>query len=951
MKSLVNLSLNGLQDEQRYRNVNLVKNPFFGHNLQDPTQIYGWVLTNGSKANSTPQSATINLNPGGGRLEQIEADQSFSYPGAGLGVNAYTIALFYKPASATAEWITVTLLDGDTNPSKNFLLNTTPTETDGYILDAQSFSIASTNAFKVRIDAPSVTAVSIKGIAIGPGEVSPRYLLPRFATDADLNKIDSSLATLDSGKEPLHPMGTVTQYWRGDKTWQTLNFDALQTHPTTWSGYGLPYLDADIKQHLLVGSAGGIAPLGSDTKISTIYLPDAVLGAMNYQGVWNATTNSPALASGVGTKGWYYKVATAGTTSIDGNANWTVGDLIVFDGVKWDQIQGGSSDVLSVNGQTGTVNLTTANISENGNLYFTNARAIGATLSGFTPTSGSVTASDTILQAIQKLDYNVNHITAGVTSVNTFTGAVSLSTTDIPEGSNLYFTNARAIDATLSGFSEAPGTVTAMDSVLTAIEKLSYSANHLSAGNSYSYYQKTNVGNPPGYFDMTFNGGDASNFIGYYFRVTNGNLVCIHPCVILLIVKASIGNSPVGTDQILKLTASLDGSVIDEDYWRIHGDVPGGTFILPAQTSISLVRNIALNQVLKLTAEVSGNGPDNWANTYSSISVIVLPSVVLPSYQPPPPTSATITPNPAYAQVGQTVTFTVTSDGDTLSYQWSRNGSNIAGATNASYTTGVLTAGNNGDNYSCHIYNSSGFVDVSSSLQVTAAGAPTIVTQPQDYEGLIGDTVQLDIVATGATSWQWQRSSTLTGTYTNLTDGASYSGTTTASLIDNGNIGFFRCIVSNSYGSVTSNSAKVVLLNDGGTCPAAYTLIDTPLGQMRADQLTLGSLVYGYEVDTMTRGIYPVTGLRSEMSEVWTLETTDGRKVDFTPGHEFFTQRGFVGMRDLVIGDTILGDEPGEFKSRTLVGEQVPIIKVEIGTAHTMITSGLLSHNSPISPS
>ena len=44
-----------------------------------------------------------------------------------------------------------------------------------------------------------------------------------------------------------------------------------------------------------------------------------VSGAMVYMGVWDATANSPALVSGVGVKGNYYKVGTAGTTSIDGS--------------------------------------------------------------------------------------------------------------------------------------------------------------------------------------------------------------------------------------------------------------------------------------------------------------------------------------------------------------------------------------------------------------------------------------------------------------------------------------------------------------------------------------------------------------------------------------------------------------------------------------------------------
>lgn len=61
-------------------------------------------------------------------------------------------------------------------------------------------------------------------------------------------------------------------------------------------------------------------------------------GSMIYQGSWNAATNSPTLASGTGTKGYYYVVSTAGTTSIDGIAVWSAGDMIVFNGAAWEKI-------------------------------------------------------------------------------------------------------------------------------------------------------------------------------------------------------------------------------------------------------------------------------------------------------------------------------------------------------------------------------------------------------------------------------------------------------------------------------------------------------------------------------------------------------------------------------------------------------------------------------------
>jgi hypothetical protein len=105
------------------------------------------------------------------------------------------------------------------------------------------------------------------------------------------------------------------------------------------------------------GVASGYAGLDGTGKVPTAQLPAAVLGAVNYQGTWNASTNSPALVSSTGTKGYFYKVSVAGTTSIDGIAVWNVGDSIVFDGVTWDKIDGITNDVLSVAGKTGVITL------------------------------------------------------------------------------------------------------------------------------------------------------------------------------------------------------------------------------------------------------------------------------------------------------------------------------------------------------------------------------------------------------------------------------------------------------------------------------------------------------------------------------------------------------------------------------------------------------------------
>jgi hypothetical protein len=91
----------------------------------------------------------------------------------------------------------------------------------------------------------------------------------------------------------------------------------------------------------------------------------------------------------------------------DTSTEWV---LVANDGSNlsdWIQMPTGVSPVSSVNGQTGSITLGTGNIAESsGNLYFTAARALSAALTNFTAGIGTVTASDSILSAIQKLVAN-----------------------------------------------------------------------------------------------------------------------------------------------------------------------------------------------------------------------------------------------------------------------------------------------------------------------------------------------------------------------------------------------------------------------------------------------------------------------------------------------------------------------------------------------------------------
>jgi hypothetical protein len=127
------------------------------------------------------------------------------------------------------------------------------------------------------------------------------------------------------------------------------------------------------------GAALGVATLDSNGKVPTTQIP--MQGDLNYQGTWNASTNTPTLTSSTGTQGYYYVVNVAGTTNLDGITDWQVGDWAIYNGTVWQKVDN-TDAVSSVNGQTGAVVLTTTNIGEGTNLYYTDARARASVSAG-----------------------------------------------------------------------------------------------------------------------------------------------------------------------------------------------------------------------------------------------------------------------------------------------------------------------------------------------------------------------------------------------------------------------------------------------------------------------------------------------------------------------------------------------------------------------------------------
>jgi hypothetical protein len=134
--------------------------------------------------------------------------------------------------------------------------------------------------------------------------------------------------------------------------------------------------------------------------------------------------------------------------------------------LTWTTPSGGGA-VTSVNGAAGIVLLTTDDVDEGStNLYATNARTIGATLTGFSAGANTaLAATDTVLGAFQKVQGQITArepaITAGTTS-QYLRGDKSLAT---------FATDVRA--AVLTGLSTATNSAAlATDTILVGIGKL-----------------------------------------------------------------------------------------------------------------------------------------------------------------------------------------------------------------------------------------------------------------------------------------------------------------------------------------------------------------------------------------------------------------------------------------------------------------------------------------------
>lgn len=171
-------------------------------------------------------------------------------------------------------------------------------------------------------------------LTIGTGLTGTSY----NGSSAVTINIDSTVVTLTGSQALSNKTGLISQ-WTNDSNYITLA-SALT---------GLSVSGGTITNANTVLSAFGAL----QNQINNL------LGGVTFISTYNATTNTPTLIDGTGTKGHYYVVNVAGNQDFgSGSIDFNIGDWVIYNGTIWQKVDN-TDAVTSVNGAIGSVVITT----------------------------------------------------------------------------------------------------------------------------------------------------------------------------------------------------------------------------------------------------------------------------------------------------------------------------------------------------------------------------------------------------------------------------------------------------------------------------------------------------------------------------------------------------------------------------------------------------------------
>ncbi|HVU17052.1 MAG TPA: immunoglobulin domain-containing protein [Candidatus Didemnitutus sp.] len=300
----------------------------------------------------------------------------------------------------------------------------------------------------------------------------------------------------------------------------------------------------------------------------------------------------------------------------------------------------------------------------------------------------------------------------------------------------------------------------------------------------------------------------------------------------------------------------------------------------------------------------------------SGVSASATVTVTVPNVAP------TISTQPASQTVvmGQAATFSVVATGTPApTYQWRLNGTNISGATSASYSISSAQAANVGT-YTVVVTNVAGSV-TSSGATLTVNSAPVFTTQPVGQTVNAGSAVTFSAAATGtpAPTYQWKKNGT-------AISGATASSYTISSA-QSTDAASYTVVATNSVGSATSATATLTVkatLPVISTQPFSQTL--TAGGQVTffVTASSSSSMTYqwyknGSRISKATTATYSISSTATSDSGTYTVVVTNSSGSvtstgavltvrSATPPAVYRVDFNGDGKSDVLLQDTVTGE-------------------------------------------
>ena len=324
----------------------------------------------------------------------------------------------------------------------------------------------------VGVQADTITGGSDTFIVFRNGEA---YQIPLSLLSANslANLGDVFISNLEDGNTLIY--NAVAERWENQNIFlgfaisnlddveltSLANGDILRYESTSekWENTSLanilsPYaLLTDLNDYQLLsekGQANGYAQLDTGAKLPISIIPDSVLGQVEYQGTWNADTNTPTLPATPDKKGDYYVVSEAGTfVGID----FEVGDWIISNGTAWEKVNN-TDAVRTVFGRLGDI---VANASDYSAFYVT--LDTSQTIAGFKTFSSIIFAND----GVRLQQAGSSSSTRLVNLASTFITASGTNQFGFNSSNNIYFAGSNKFGGQLAWNNTGNRTYTLQD--------------------------------------------------------------------------------------------------------------------------------------------------------------------------------------------------------------------------------------------------------------------------------------------------------------------------------------------------------------------------------------------------------------------------------------------------------------------------------------------------------